>query len=145
MTRALFAGSFDPFTLGHKSIVERVLTFADEVIVAIGVNVDKHSSASLEERKENIEKIFQTENRVKVMAYEGLTVDFAKEIGATLLVRGVRSCADFEYERDIALVNRQLSGIETVLMFSDVKYEYISSSIVRELKKYGKDVQEFIP
>lgn len=145
MTRALFAGSFDPFTIGHKAIVERVLRIADEVIVAIGVNISKQYSAPLDERKANIDKIFGDNPRVKVLTYEGLTTDFAKQVEATFLVRGVRSCADFETERDIARVNKQLTGIETVLLVADTQFESVSSSIVRELKSYGKDVSQFIP
>ena len=142
---ALFAGSFDPFTIGHKNIVDRALTtVADEVVVAIGVNVAKRSDFSLEQRKAMIEQAFEGEARVRVVSYEGLTTDFAKTIGASFLLRGVRSVKDFEFERDIAEVNRQLTGIETVLLLTDPQYAHISSSIVRELMHYGKDVSEWL-
>lgn len=143
---ALFAGSFDPFTIGHKNIVDRALeSVADEVIIAIGYNNEKHGLFSLEERLQAIRKVYQDEARVRVDAYEGLTTDYAKRVGATFLLRGVRSVKDLEYERDIAEVNRRLTGIETVLLFTDAKYSCISSSIVRELISYHKDVKEFLP
>lgn len=143
---ALFAGSFDPFTKGHKSIVDRALsTFADEVVVAIGVNYNKKSMFSIEERVEVIKAVYSDEPRVRVETYEGLTTDFATKTGATCLLRGVRSVKDFEYERDIAEMNKRLSGIETVLLFTEPEYACVSSSVVRELMSYGKDVTEFMP
>ena len=143
--KCLFPGSFDPFTLGHKSIVDRVLPMADEVVIAIGVNVGKKSMFSLEERVAQIQKVYANEPRVKVASYEGLTTDFAKSIGATVMVRGVRTAQDFEFERTLADVNRQLTGIETILLITEPQYSAISSSIVRELLSYGKDVKEFLP
>ena len=143
--KCLFPGSFDPFTLGHKSIVDRVLPMADEVVIAIGVNAGKKSMFSLEERVAQIQKVYANEPRVKVVSYEGLTTDFAKSIGATVMVRGVRTAQDFEFERTLADVNRQLTGIETILLITEPQYSAISSSIVRELLSYGKDVKEFLP
>ena len=143
--KCLFPGSFDPFTLGHKSIVDRVLPMADEVVIAIGVNAGKKSMFSLEERVAQIQKVYANEPRVKVVSYEGLTTDFAKSIGATVMVRGVRTAQDFEFERTLADVNRQLTGIETFLLITEPQYSAISSSIVRELLSYGKDVKEFLP
>ncbi len=143
--KCLFPGSFDPFTLGHKSIVDRVLPMADEVVIAIGVNAGKKSMFSLEERVAQIQKVYANEPRVKVESYEGLTTDFAKNIGATVMVRGVRTAQDFEFERTLADVNRQLTGIETILLITEPQYSAISSSIVRELLSYGKDVKEFLP
>ena len=143
--KCLFPGSFDPFTLGHKSIVDRVLPMADEVVIAIGVNAGKKSMFSLEERVAQIQKVYANEPRVKVASYEGLTTDFAKNIGATVMVRGVRTAQDFEFERTLADVNRQLTGIETILLITEPQYSAISSSIVRELLSYGKDVKEFLP
>lgn len=143
---ALFAGSFDPFTIGHKNIVDRALeSVADEVVIAIGCNNEKHGMFSLEERLQAIRKVYHGEARVRVEAYEGLTTDYAKRLGATFLLRGVRSVKDFEYERDIAEVNRRLTGIETVLLFTDAAHACVSSSIVRELISYHKDVKEFLP
>lgn len=145
MTRALFPGSFDPFTLGHKDIVERALAIADEVVVAIGVNADKKGLFTVQERKQRIEQAFKDEPRVRVVSYSGLTTDFAQAAHAQFIVRGVRSLTDFEYEKNIAQINRQLTGIETVLLFADERFAGLSSSIVRELISYGKDISRFIP
>lgn len=142
---ALFAGSFDPFTKGHQSVVRRALTFVDQVIIGIGINIGKKSAFTLQDRKAMIENAFADEPRVKVMEYDGLTTDFAQQVGATILLRGVRTCKDFEYEKEIAEVNRQLTGIETVILFAEDKFTNISSTIVRELIHYGKDVTEFLP
>lgn len=143
---ALFAGSFDPFTKGHKNIVDRALaSLADEVVIGIGVNAQKQGWQPLEERIKAIRAIYAEQPRVKVEAYEGLTTDFARSIGATFLLRGVRSMKDFEFERDMAEVNHRLTGIETVLLFTDPSLACISSSIVRELSSYYQDVTEFLP
>jgi pantetheine-phosphate adenylyltransferase len=145
MGKALFAGTFDPFTLGHKSIVDRTLSVADEIIIAIGVNPNKQTMFTLDERIIYINKVFADNPRITVTHYEGLTTDFAQSIGADFLVRGVRYVKDFEYERQIADVNRQISGIETILLFTEEQYANISSSIIRELISYGKDVTQFLP
>lgn len=143
--KCLFPGSFDPFTVGHKSIVDRTLQFAEEVVIAIGVNAGKKSMFSLEERMAQIQKVYADEPRVNVASYEGLTTDFAESIGATAMVRGVRTAQDFEFERMLADVNRKLSGIETILLITEPQYSAISSSVVRELLSYGKDVKDFLP
>lgn len=143
--KCLFPGSFDPFTLGHKSIVDRTLQFAEEVVIAIGVNAGKKSMFSLEERMVQIQKVYADEPRVKVASYEGLTTNFAESIGATAMVRGVRTAQDFEFERMLADVNRKLTGIETILLITEPQYSAISSSVVRELLSYGKDVKDFLP
>ena len=143
--KCLFPGSFDPFTLGHKSIVDRTLQFAEEVVITIGVNAGKKSMFSLEERMAQIQKVYADEPRVKVASYEGLTTDFAESIGATAMVRGVRTAQDFEFERMLADVNRKLTGIETILLITEPQYSAISSSVVRELLSYGKDVKDFLP
>ena len=143
---ALFPGSFNPFTKGHKNIVERTLqSVADTVIIAIGNNCEKKCMQTVEERVESIQRIFKGNEKVRVVAYEGLTIDFAKSVNADFIVRGVRSIKDFEYEREIADVNRKLSGIETILLYTEPEYASISSSLVRELKSYGKDVSQFLP
>lgn len=143
---ALFPGSFDPFTKGHKNIVERTLqSVADTVIIAIGNNCEKKCMQTVEERLESIQRVFKGNEKVRVVAYEGLTIDFAKSVNADFIVRGVRSIKDFEYEREIADVNRKLSGIETILLYTEPEYASISSSLVRELKSYGKDVSQFLP
>ena len=145
MSKALFAGTFDPFTLGHKSIVDRTLSVADEIVIAIGVNPNKQTMITLDERIIYINKVFADNPRITVSHYEGLTTDYAQSIGADFLVRGVRYVKDFEYERQIADVNRQISGIETILLFTEEQYANISSSIIRELISYGKDVSQFLP
>ena len=144
--KALFAGSFDPFTRGHQSIVDRVLkNVADEIIVAIGINYVKKNLFSVEDRIAAINKLYGDNPRVRVVSYTGLTVDFAKTVGADFLVRGVRSVSDFEFERNIADVNKRLSGIETVLLFTEPELSCVSSSVVRELMSYDKDVSQFLP
>jgi len=143
---ALYAGSFDPFTRGHQSIVDRTLkSVADKIVIAIGVNYGKKYMFSLEERIEAIRKLYADNPNVTVASYEGLTTDFAKAINADFLVRGARSIQDFESERNIADVNRRLSGIETILLFTEPELSCVSSSIVRELMSYGKDVTDFLP
>ena len=142
---ALFAGTFDPYTRGHHALVERALALFDTVVVAVGRNLEKKCMLSVEERVAAIEKLYAGNGRVKVAVYDTLTMDFAQSVGATALLRGVRSVKDFEYERDIADINLRLGGIDTVLLVSEPEYAAISSSVVRELMKYGKDVSEFLP
>ncbi|MDR1738547.1 MAG: pantetheine-phosphate adenylyltransferase [Candidatus Symbiothrix sp.] len=142
---AVFPGTFDPFTIGHLSLVRRGLKIVDEIIIAIGVNVHKKSFFPIEERIETIARLFADHPQVKVMSYEGLTIDFVQKVGAQYILRGIRSVNDFEYEKNIADVNRQLAGVETIVLFTEPQYTHISSSIVRELLSYGKDVSEFIP
>lgn len=145
MRRAIFPGSFDPFTIGHHSIVKRALAFMDEVIVGIGINEGKQGCIPIEQRLEMIQELYKKESRVKVLAYSGLTVDFAKEQKAAFIVRGIRTVRDFEYEEAIADVNRKLSGIETIFLFTEPELTSVSSTIVRELLHYGKDVSAFLP
>ena len=142
---ALFAGTFDPFTKGHHALVLRALAMFDKVVVAVGRNMGKKCLFSVEQRVEAIEKLYAADKRVEVMTYDGLTMDLAKEIGATALLRGVRNTKDFEYEREIADVNFRIGGIETVLLMSEPEHASISSSIVRELMNYGKDVTALLP
>ena len=142
---ALFPGTFDPFTLGHQSLVKRVLTCADAVVIAIGINEKKQTYYTLEQRVAAMRALYAEEPRVKVITYSGLTVDVAQQEQASFILRGVRSVIDFEYEKAIADVNRQLSGIETLLLFTEPAYAHISSSVVRELLHFGKDVSAFLP
>ena len=142
---ALFPGTFDPFTLGHQSLVKRVLTCADAVVIAIGINEKKQTYYTLEQRVSAIRALYAEEPRVKVITYSGLTVDVARQEQASFILRGVRSVIDFEYEKAIADVNRQLTGIETLLLFTEPAYAHISSSVVRELLHFGKDVSAFLP
>jgi pantetheine-phosphate adenylyltransferase len=145
MKRAIFPGTFDPFTIGHYSIVHRGLAFFDEIIVAIGVNQSKKTLFTIEERLEIIRQAFEFEPRVKVEAYNSLTVDFATSVDAGFVLRGLRSVGDFEYERTIADANRKLTGVETVILFTESEYSYVSSTVVRDLKSYGRDISEFLP
>ena len=145
MKKAIFPGTFDPFTLGHHSIVKRALAFMDEVIIGIGINENKRCLIPVEKRLEGIRKLYIDEPRVKVMAYSGLTVDFAQEQEAKVIIRGIRTVKDFEYEEGIADINRQLSGIDTVFLFTEPEYTAISSRVLRELLNYGKDVSASLP
>lgn len=145
MKRAIFPGTFDPFTIGHHSIVKRALTFMDEIIIGIGVNEGKRNFIPTEKRLEMIRKLYADDSRVKVEAYSDLTIDFAKRQDASFIVRGIRTVRDFEYEEGIADVNRKLSGIETIFLFTEPELTSVSSTIVRELLHYGKDVSAFLP
>ncbi len=142
---ALFPGSFDPFTRGHESIVRRALPLFDKFVIAIGVNADKHAFMTMEQRKAWIERVFKDDPRVEVITYSGMTVDVAREVGAEFIVRGVRLIQDFENEKHLAEVNRDLTGIETILLYTLPEYSHISSSIVRELARYGQDVSKYLP
>jgi pantetheine-phosphate adenylyltransferase len=142
---AIFPGTFDPFTIGHLSLVDRALQLVDEIIIAIGINPNKKSFFSIEQRLETISQLFAKNPKVSVQSYDCLTIDFAKTVGAQFILRGIRSVSDFEYEKNIADVNRKVSGIETFVLFTEPEYTHISSSIVRELLSYGKDVSDFVP
>ena len=141
----LFAGTFDPYTRGHHALVERALAMFDKVVVAVGRNLGKNCMFSFEERVSAIEKVYAGNDRVSVAVYDTLTMDFARSVGAVALLRGVRSVKDFEYERDIADINLRLGGMDTVLLISEPEYASVSSSVVRELMKYGKDVSALLP
>ncbi|WP_289293019.1 MULTISPECIES: pantetheine-phosphate adenylyltransferase [Bacteroides] len=145
MRRAIFPGTFDPFTIGHYSIVTRALTFMDEVTIGIGINENKNTYFPIEKRVEMIQKLYKNEPRIKVMSYDCLTIDFAKQVGAQFIIRGIRTVKDFEYEETIADINRKLAGIETILLFTEPELTCISSTIVRELLSYNKDISMFIP
>ncbi|MDO5105810.1 pantetheine-phosphate adenylyltransferase [Capnocytophaga sp.] len=145
MKRALFPGSFDPITLGHYDIIHRALDLFDEIVVAIGVNNDKNYMFSVEERKKFIEKAFADEPKVKVTTYQGLTVDYCKEIDAQFILRGLRNPADFEFEKAIAHTNRTLSKIETVFLLTAAGTSFISSSIVRDVIRNNGDYTVLVP
>jgi len=143
---AVFPGSFDPFTVGHEALVLKGLDLFDSIIVAVGVNSDKKGFMPLEKRLELIETVFKNNRRIQVRSYSNLTVDFCKENGVTHILRGLRNAADFEYENNIAQINRLISGnIETVFLLSRPEHAAVSSSIVRELIRYKKDVKMFLP
>jgi pantetheine-phosphate adenylyltransferase len=145
MKRALFPGSFDPITLGHYDIIKRGIHLFDEVVVAIGINSEKKYMFSLEERQGFIEESFKDEPKVKVMTYEGLTIDFCKVIKAQFILRGLRNPADFEFEKAIAHTNRKLSKIETVFLLTAARTSYISSSIVRDVIRNNGDYTVLVP
>ena len=142
---ALFPGTFDPYTIGHESLVRRGLSLMDEIVIAIGVNESKRSYFSLEKRLEMIRDLYSDEPRVRVESYDSLTIDFARKVGARYILRGIRSVVDFEYEKTIADMNRTISGIETFVLFTEPALTHISSTLVRELLRYGSDVSSFIP
>lgn len=145
MRTAVFPGSFDPFTIGHKDIVDRALRMFDKVVVAVGYNEHKPSSGSVADRVEAISALYEDNKDVSVMSYSGLTVDFARQIGAKFIVRGLREVKDFEYERNLADTNAAISGMETVFLVARPEYGFISSSMVRELVNNGYDASRFLP
>lgn len=145
MKRAIFPGSFDPFTIGHYDIVNRGLDLFDEIIIGIGRNSTKKETFPIRERLSAIQKIFKDEPRIKVVMYDCLTVDFAHEQQAQFILRGIRCVQDFEYERNMAEANKQLGGVETILLYTRPEYAHISSTLVRDLYSYDKDVSAFVP
>ena len=143
---AVFPGSFDPFTIGHEAIVRRALNLFDEVIIAVGANALKKGFYLLETRESMIKKVFEHESKIKVDHYEGLTVDYCKKIGAGYIIRGLRTSADFEFERAIAQVNKVMApGVETVFLLTVPEHSHINSSIVRDIIKNGGDASPFLP
>lgn len=144
-SKALFAGTFDPFTIGHESIVHRGLKIFDQIVIGIGMNQEKNACFSRNDRLDFIRETFKNNPKIEVYSYEGLTVDFAKEMHANALIRGVRSVLDFEYEKQISDINTKLSGIETVILFTKPELSSIQSASVRELLKLGKDISPFVP
>lgn len=145
MTTAIFPGSFDPFTIGHYDIVMRGLTLFDQIVIGIGSNALKQNLFPIDQRLADIQQCFAGNPRVRVCIYKGLTVDFAAEHQAKFILRGVRSTIDFEYERNIAEANKQLSGIETVLLYTRPEYAHISATLVRDLYHHGRDISAFLP
>ncbi|PKP11761.1 MAG: pantetheine-phosphate adenylyltransferase [Bacteroidetes bacterium HGW-Bacteroidetes-4] len=146
MKTAVFAGSFDPFTTGHESVVVRALPLFDKIIIAIGSNSSKSGFLSIEERIELIENVFCHEPRVKVEAYDGLTVDYCKKVNAGFMIRGIRTAADFEYERGVAQMNKiMLPEVESVFLLTTPELTPVNSTIVRDILRHGGDVSQFLP
>lgn len=145
MKKAVFPGSFDPITIGHEDIILRGLDLFDEIIVAVGVNADKRYQFSLEERLAFIRATFNDEPKVQVTTYQGLTVDYCREINADFILRGLRNPADFEFEKAIAHTNRTLTEIETVFLLTASNKDFISSSIVRDVLKNNGNIEAFVP
>ncbi|MDG1252838.1 MAG: pantetheine-phosphate adenylyltransferase [Schleiferiaceae bacterium] len=143
---ALFPGSFDPITLGHVNIVERAIPLFDEIILAVGENAEKRYLFSLEQRMEWMTETFAIYPSIRVVSYQGLTVDFAKNSGANFLLRGLRNPADFEFEKAIAQANREMMPeLETVFLLTSARWAFISSSIVRDVIKNQGDYRRFVP
>ncbi len=145
MKRAVFPGSFDPLTLGHKDIIDRAIPLFDEIIIAIGTNSSKSYMFGLDQRKGFIEKTYENEPTVRVDTYKGLTIDYCKSVGSDFILRGLRNPADFEFEKAIAQTNRKLSKIETVFLLTSADTSYISSSIVRDILFNKGDVSLLVP
>ena len=145
MRTGIFVGSFDPFTIGHKSVVDRVLPLFDRVVIGVGVNERKQYMLTVEERVAAIRQLYAGDERVVVESYSDLTVDFAQRHGAQFVVKGVRNVRDFEYERDQADINLRLTGLETLLIYAEPGLDSVSSSVVRELNHFGKDTSMFVP
>ncbi len=142
MKTALYAGSFNPFTIGHMSILRRGLELFDRVVVVVGINSEKQAEAAA--NVEELQRKLSALPGVEVISWRGLTVDAAAEVGAKWLLRGVRSVADYEYERNLADINKAISGLDTVILFAEPELSIVSSSMVRELQRYGRDVSDFV-
>jgi pantetheine-phosphate adenylyltransferase len=143
---AVFPGSFDPFTIGHEAIVRRALSLFDEIIIAVGANALKKNFYSLATRKEMISTVFRDDPRIRVDQYEGLTVDYCKRNDAGYLIRGLRTAADFEFERAIAQVNRVMApDVESVFLLTVPEHSHINSTIVRDIIRSGGDASRFVP
>ena len=144
---AIYPGSFDPITKGHEDVARRSLRLADRVLVAVARTASpaKGSLFSVEERLEMVEEVFRDDDQIEVCQFEGLLVDFAREVGAQFVIRGLRAVSDFEYEFQMAQMNRELwSGVETIFLTPDQKYSFLSASLVREVSRLGGDVSRFV-
>lgn len=143
---AVFPGSFDPITKGHENLIKRALPLFDKVIVAIGVNADKKYMFTLEERKNWIKKTFSFEDKLEVGSYEGLTINYCRKMGANYIIRGLRNAEDFQFEKSIAQMNRELAPeVDTIFLVTAPEYSAYSSSIVRDIFRNNGDVSKFIP
>ena len=143
--KAVFPGSFDPITNGHCDIILRGIALFDEVIVAVGINSEKKYMFDLEERKKYIEIAFKNESKVKVISFEGLTIDLCRKMNANYLLRGIRNSGDFEFEKAIAQTNAKLSNIETIFMLTNTDTSFISSTIVRDIIRNNGDCSLLVP
>ncbi len=143
---AVFPGTFDPITLGHTDVLHRALPLMDKIIVGIGVNAEKSTMFSLQQRENWIKKSFSGNKKVEVTTYEGLTTAFCKSVGAQFILRGIRTVKDFEYEKMIADMNKNLSAeIETILLFSAPQYSTLAATLVRDVYRNGGDISSFLP
>lgn len=143
---AIFPGSFDPFTIGHESIVQRAISLFDKIYIMIGYNANKRSFFPIEKRMRWINQVFQNEEKVEVCIHEGLTVDFCKEVGAKYILRGIRTSSDFEYERAIAQVNKKMHPeIESVFLLTLPEHTPVNATIIRDIVSHGGDASMFLP
>ncbi|HRX30475.1 MAG: pantetheine-phosphate adenylyltransferase [Bacteroidales bacterium] len=143
---AIFPGSFDPITVGHESVIRRALSFFDKVIVAIGYNVSKNAFFSIDRRIEMIQKVFSDEPNVQIISYEGLTVDLCKKLNVNYIIRGLRTSADFEFERAVAQTNKAMApNIDTVFLLTAPEHTSINSTIIRDILIHNGDPSQFIP
>jgi pantetheine-phosphate adenylyltransferase len=144
--KALFPGSFDPFTIGHESIVRRALPLFDTIVVGIGYNTNKKGFFPLEDRLMWIKRVFEDEKKIEITVFENLTVEFCSSIGAQYILRGLRTAADFEYERAIAQMNRSMHPeIESVFLLTKPEHSHVASTIVRDVIMHGGDASQFLP
>ena len=144
--KAVFPGSFAPFTKGHESLVLRALPLFDEIVIAVGSNSEKDEYFSLEKRCKWIEQVFVNEHKVSVQKYEGLTIDFCEKVSANYILRGLRDSSDFKYEKGIAQMNRSMKNhIDTIFIITEPEVSHISSTLVRDVVKNGGDVRQFVP
>ena len=143
---ALFPGSFDPFTIGHKSIVTRALPLFDKIIIAVGFNTQKKSLLGLEKRMQLISDVFSGNPKIEVNSYQGLTIEYCNKVNARYLLRGLRTAADFEYERAIGQTNKAMNpGVESVFLLTSPEFSYVNSTIVRDILFFGGDASKFLP
>lgn len=145
MRRIIFPGSFDPITNGHDDILKRAIPLFDEILIAVGVNVDKSYMFSIKKRMEFINSVYKNENKIKIKSYKGLTVDFCKKNNISYILRGLRNPSDFEFEKTMAHLNNSMSQIETIFLLTSLENSFISSSLVREIIKNGGDYSPFVP
>lgn len=142
---AVFPGTFDPITVGHESIVHRAVTLFDKIYIAIGCNAEKRTLFQIDDRIKFIESTFKGMEKIEVTTYKGLTIDFCKSVNATFMIRGIRNGMDFEFEKNIAQINKKISSIDTLFLISSPEGSPVSSSIVRDIFTHGGDISEFIP
>ena len=145
MKKAVFPGSFDPITIGHVDIITRSMNVFEEIIIAVGDNKDKRYMFPKEKRVEFVKQTFVNFDTIKIESYDGLTVDFCKKNNTDFLIRGIRNLADFEFEKSIALTNREMTDVDTVFFLTSPEKSFISSSIVRDLIRNNGDYKSFIP
>ncbi len=142
---ALFPGSFDPFTKGHEAVIRKAVKLFDEIVIGIGINTSKQSYFALNDRIEHVKSLYKGQENIQVLTYQKLTVDFAKEIGADYIIRGLRDSKDFDYEKPIAHMNFEISsGVETVFFLTEQEYAAINSNIVREIHKNKSSIEKFV-